>query len=55
VALTRKLDELKAGKSKDDAKKATDQFHEEMKANILDTYHGLETPEELAEDAKSQG
>jgi retrograde regulation protein 2 len=55
AALTRKLDELKAGKSKDDAKKATDQFREEMIANFRDAYHGLEIPEDLVENAKSQG
>lgn len=55
AALTRKLDELKAGKSKDDAKKATDQFREEMKASFRNAYDELEIPEELVEDAKSQG
>jgi len=55
AALTRKLEELTAGKSKDDAERALDKFREEMKTNFLDAYKKLEIPMELIEKAKSDG
>lgn len=55
AALTRKLDELTAGKSKDEAERALDKFREEMKTNFLDAYKKLEIPKELTEKAKSDG
>jgi retrograde regulation protein 2 len=52
AALTRRLEELTAGKSKDEAEKARDKLREEMKANFLDAYKKLEIPKELIEKAK---
>jgi retrograde regulation protein 2 len=55
AALTRRLEELTAGKSKDEAERAKDKLREEMKANFLDAYENLEIPKELVEKAKSDG
>jgi retrograde regulation protein 2 len=55
AALTRKLDELKAGKSKEEAEKATNEFREEMKANFRDAYDNLEIPTDFVEAAKTEG
>ncbi|PVH72413.1 Ppx-GppA-domain-containing protein [Cadophora sp. DSE1049] len=55
AALTRKLEELTAGKSKDEAERALDKFREEMKTNFLDAYEKLEIPRDLIEKAKTDG
>lgn len=52
AALTRRLEELTAGKSKDEAEKAREKLREEMKTNFLDAYKKLEIPKELIEKAK---
>jgi retrograde regulation protein 2 len=54
AAMTKKLAELKAGKSKDEAEKAKAKFREEMKANFRNAYDNLEIPEELIEAAKME-
>ncbi|KAH7393762.1 putative sensor of mitochondrial dysfunction Rtg2 [Cadophora sp. MPI-SDFR-AT-0126] len=55
AALTRKLEELTAGKSKDEAEKALHTFREEMTANFLDAYKRLEVPADLVEKAETDG
>ena len=55
AALTRILDDLKAGKSKEDADKAITQFREEMKKKFLNAYHHLEIPQELIDVARLYG
>jgi retrograde regulation protein 2 len=54
AALTRKLREIDAGKSKDEARKARDKLREEMKANFLNAYDQLEIPKDMVEEAKSE-
>ena len=55
AALTRRLEELTAGKSKDEAERARAELREEMKTNFLDAYNKLGVPKELVEKAKSEG
>lgn len=55
AALTRRLKEVTAGKSKDEAERARDKLRREMTANFLDAYNELEVPEELVEEAKKNG
>jgi retrograde regulation protein 2 len=55
AALTRKLAELKAGKSKDEVERAMAKLRAEMKANFLNAYNGLEIPIELIWRAKIEG
>jgi retrograde regulation protein 2 len=55
AALTRRLADLKAGKSKDEAEKAVAEFRQEMKNNFLDAYNKLELPKELINRAKNEG
>ncbi|KAH8655158.1 putative sensor of mitochondrial dysfunction Rtg2 [Tricladium varicosporioides] len=52
AAITRRLKEITAGKSKDEAEKAKDKLREEMKTNFLDAYRKLEIPNNLIEKAK---
>lgn len=55
AALTKKLAELKKGKSKDEADRALAEFRRDMKANFVDAYHMLQIPQDLVEDAKKGG
>ncbi|KAH6661865.1 putative sensor of mitochondrial dysfunction Rtg2 [Halenospora varia] len=55
AALTRRLAQLKAGKSKDEADRAKAKLREEMKVNFLNAYNKLEIPQELVEKAKNEG
>jgi retrograde regulation protein 2 len=55
AALTRRLKELKAGKSKHEADRARAELRQEMKTNFLDAYNKLEIPKRLIEKAKSEG
>jgi retrograde regulation protein 2 len=55
AATTRRLADLKAGKSKEEAEKAREAFRDEMKANFRDAYDKLEIPDELVEAAKKEG
>jgi retrograde regulation protein 2 len=55
AALTRRLEELKEGKSKDEAERARAKLREEMKTNFLNAYNKLDIPKELADQAKSEG
>ncbi|KAF9894135.1 hypothetical protein FE257_009108 [Aspergillus nanangensis] len=55
AALTQKLADLKKGKDKDEARRATDQFRGEMEANFRKAWKDLEIPDDLAEKAKRQG
>ncbi|EEA20280.1 retrograde regulation protein 2 [Talaromyces marneffei ATCC 18224] len=54
-ALSRKLEELKKGKSKKEAKQAIDKLNQEMKDNFLNAYTKLEIPDRLAHEAKENG
>ncbi|KAK9250328.1 Ppx/GppA phosphatase family-domain-containing protein [Lipomyces tetrasporus] len=55
AALTKKLDDLKKGKSKDDANYAVEAFRKEMVANFRDAYARLEVPDDLVEKAEREG
>jgi len=55
AALTRKLQELKENKSKDEADKAIVEFRKEMKDNFLDAYDKLQVPDELVARAIRDG
>ncbi|KAH8598420.1 Ppx/GppA phosphatase family-domain-containing protein [Bisporella sp. PMI_857] len=55
AALTRRLKEISAGKTKDEVEKAKDKFREEMRTNFLDAYKKLEIPKDLEEKAKRDG
>ncbi|OCK73073.1 Ppx-GppA-domain-containing protein [Lepidopterella palustris CBS 459.81] len=55
AALTRKLAELKEGKSKDEADQALAEFRHEMKANFFKAYNDLRLPHELVERARKKG
>jgi retrograde regulation protein 2 len=55
AALTRKLADLKSGKSEDEAKRATNKFRHEMKKNFIDAYHQIDIPKELVERAQKEG
>lgn len=55
AAMTRMLDEIKAGKSEDEAEKARAKLRQEMKSNFRDAYDKLEIPQELVDAAKSEG
>ncbi|EKG15316.1 Ppx/GppA phosphatase [Macrophomina phaseolina MS6] len=55
AALTKKLEELKKGKSHDEARKALEKLREEMKSNFLHAYMDLQVPKDMVESAKHQG
>jgi retrograde regulation protein 2 len=55
AALTKKLREIDAGKSKDEARKAREQLREDMKTNFLNAFHQLEIPSDMAKAAKNEG
>ena len=55
AALTRRIAELKAGKSKDEAERAMAKLRAEMKANFLNAYNELEIPIEIIWRAKIEG
>lgn len=55
AALTKKLEEIQDGKSKDDAKKAVDEFRKEMIGNFRHAYENLEIPDVLRDEAKRDG
>ncbi|PQE08387.1 retrograde regulation 2 protein [Rutstroemia sp. NJR-2017a WRK4] len=55
AALTRMLQELTAGKSKNDARKAIARLREDMTNEFLDAYQKLEIPEWLVGEARSHG
>lgn len=55
AALTQRLEEIKDGKDKNEAKKAVNEFREEMIANFKDAYSKLDIPDVLIEEAKREG
>lgn len=55
AALSRLLDDVKKGKSKEEADKALSKLREEMKKKFLDAYHNLEIPQELIDSARLYG
>ncbi|KAL3421579.1 retrograde regulation protein 2 [Phlyctema vagabunda] len=55
AALTKKLAELRSGKSEEDGEAAVDEFREEMKKNFVKAYNELEIPEDMIEGAKNNG
>lgn len=55
AALTQKLADLKRGKSKEDAKKAKEKFHQEMSGKFRAAFARLEVPENLVRKAQQQG
>lgn len=55
AALTKKLEEIKAGKSKEEAKDAVKEFRKEMIANFRHAHDNLEIPEALKDEAKKNG
>jgi retrograde regulation protein 2 len=55
AALTRKLAELKEGKSKDEADRDLAAFRQEMKDNFVDAYGTLQIPKDLIDRAKMEG
>ncbi|KAL6404966.1 retrograde regulation protein 2 [Ilyonectria robusta] len=55
AALTKKLADLRQGKSKQEGEAAVSAFRLEMIQNFRDAYHGLQVPEELIEVAEREG
>ncbi|CAF3594321.1 unnamed protein product [Fusarium graminearum] len=55
AALTKTLEDLKKGKSKEETEKARQKLHDEMKGNFQDAYQKLKVPESLVADAKANG
>lgn len=55
AAMTRLLDDIKSGRSKDEAEKARAKLREEMKSNFREAYYKLEIPQGLVEAAESEG
>ncbi|KAF7548053.1 hypothetical protein G7Z17_g7309 [Cylindrodendrum hubeiense] len=55
AALTKKLADLRLGKSKPDAEAAVSAFRSEMVQNFRDAYNGLQVPDELIEVAQREG
>jgi len=55
AALTKKLEDITKGKSKSEAKKSRNEFREEVKTNFQQAYEKLQIPEDMVEDAKSNG
>lgn len=52
AALTKKLEEIQEGKSKEDAKAAVTEFRKEMIGNFRHAYENLEIPDVLKDEAK---
>lgn len=55
AALTKKLEDLQKGKSKDGAKYSIQLFRERMVTNFRDAYSRLEIPDTLVEEAERDG
>lgn len=55
AALTKKLEDLRKGKSDEEGEDAVAKLREEMEANFARAYEQLEIPEEMIERAKSEG
>lgn len=55
AALTKTLEDLKRGKSKEEAAKARAKLHQEMTTNFEDAYKKLSVPESLVVEAKTNG
>ncbi|KAM0278138.1 hypothetical protein ACHAQH_005336 [Verticillium albo-atrum] len=55
AALTKKLDDLKKDKSKEEAHHAVEEFRQEMVTNFRDAFSGLEVPDDLIERARREG
>ena len=55
AALTKKLEELRADKDKDQAKEAVNEFRKEMIGNFRHAYENLEIPDVLKDEAKKEG
>ncbi|KAL9942170.1 hypothetical protein ACHAP9_008921 [Verticillium nonalfalfae] len=55
AALTKKLDDLQKDKDKDEARRAVEDFRQEMVANFRDAFSGLEVPDDLIERARRDG
>ena len=55
AAMTRMLEDARAGKSKDEADKAVAKLRDQMKKNFLDAYHDLEIPQEMIDVARIYG
>jgi len=55
AALSRMLEELKKGKSKEEADKALDLLRQDMTAHFEEAYQQLRVPETLVAEAKSSG
>ncbi|KAH6871415.1 Ppx/GppA phosphatase family-domain-containing protein [Thelonectria olida] len=55
AALTKRLDDAKKGKSKDEAEKALEKLRQEMITNFQDAYNTIKVPESLVEEAKTGG
>jgi retrograde regulation protein 2 len=55
AALTRKLEELRSGKSTEEGDIAVARFREEVKENFVKAYQDLKIPKEMVERAKTNG
>lgn len=55
AALTQKLENLKRGKNKEEARKAKEAFRQEMEDNIRNAWERLEIPDHLADKARREG
>ncbi|KAG2170837.1 hypothetical protein VTO58DRAFT_105281 [Aureobasidium pullulans] len=55
AALTRRLEELKKGKSKHEAHKAREEFRAQVKAQFQEAYSKIQVPKELVKDAIKNG
>jgi retrograde regulation protein 2 len=55
AAMTRILEDIKKGKSKEEAEKAKEKLRQEMAANFRDAYQKLEVPNELVDIARMDG
>lgn len=54
AALTQRLEELTKGKSRDEARKATEKLREEMKNNFVHAYTNLLLPDDMVKRAKQE-
>ncbi|KAI9929873.1 hypothetical protein ASPWEDRAFT_35090 [Aspergillus wentii DTO 134E9] len=55
AALTQKLEDMKRGKSKEEARQAKEEFRREMEDNFRKAWEHLEIPDHLAQKAKREG
>ncbi|KAH0260759.1 Ppx-GppA-domain-containing protein, partial [Aureobasidium melanogenum] len=55
AALTRRLEELKKGRSKHEAHKAREEFRAQVKAQFQEAYSKIQVPHELVKDATKNG